>query len=385
MNPKKQIITLISLLLLTILPFSLLLYFSNNATSKFPNITQVNYNLQSDDNPITIGNFEKLSERMSLDYVSFTYEAQEISVKDTTITPVYTTHNLFELYEIKYDGKFFSEDDIIRVEKKIAISDNLALQLFFATDVIGKKIEIYDEIFTVCAVYNDSENLIDKLSKDGKERVFIPYTCANTTTHLPIHTLVYDNSSFSAPLIEQMNLPQYHFTNLSEKHKVIDTFKHIANFVLFFALCVISMLIWFYLCRHFSESIKENLSINYLFNSLLAVPIKYFLLLVVGLGIPAALLFIFFNSDFSIYIVSMYIPYDNLFDIEHYINCIIDNSHYMNSISLVGDTYLLNLYENTLNIVIWLTAIFTVSCCTLLINLINFAKLIKNKLYLNNN
>ena len=100
MNLKKQIITLISLLLLTVLPLSLLLYFSNNATSKFPNITQVNYNLQSDDNPITIGNFEKLSERMSLDYVSFTYEAQEISVKDTTITPVYTTHNLFDLYGI---------------------------------------------------------------------------------------------------------------------------------------------------------------------------------------------------------------------------------------------------------------------------------------------
>lgn len=370
--------------MLTILLFSLLLYFSNNATSKFPNITQVNYNLQSDDSPITIGNFEKLSERMSLDYVNFTYEAQEISVKDTTITPVYTTHNLFDLYGIEYDGKIFSEDDIIRVEKKIAISDTLALQLYFTTDVIGQKIEIYDEIFTVCAVYNDSENLIDKSSKDGKERVFIPYTCANTTTHLPIHTLVYDNSSFSAPLIEQMNLPQYHFTNLSEKHKVIDTFKHIANFALFIPLCVISLLIWFYLCKRFLESIKENLSVNYFFNSLLSVPFKYFLLIVVGLGIPAVLLFIFYKADFSIYIVSKYIPYDNLFDIEHYINCIIDNSHYMNSISLVGDTYLLNLYENTLNIVVWLTAIFTVSCCILLINLITFAKLIKNKLNLNN-
>ena len=88
------------------------------------------------------------------------------------------------------------------------------------------------------------------------------------------------------------------------------------------------------------------------------MPLKYALLMVVGVGIPALLLLIFLKSDFSIYIVAKYIPYDNLFDIEHYINCIIDNAHYMNNLSLVGDTYLPNLYTSSFSVVAWLTVIF---------------------------
>lgn len=380
MKLKNQIITLVSLFLLTVLSFSLLLYFSNSATSKFANVTQANYNLRSDDNPVTIGDFEELSERMSLDSVSFAYEAEEISVKDTIITPVYTTHNLFELYGIKLDGEVFSQDDVISVKKEVVISDTLALKLYFTTDVVGKEFVIHDEIFTVCAVYNDSENLIDKLSKDGKERVFIPYTCANTTTHLPIHTIVYDNDSFSAPLIEQMNLPQYHFTNMNEKAKVVDTFIHIVYLVLYIGFCVVAMLIWFYLCKQIILDIRENLIINYFLKSLLSVPIKYFLLIVVGLGVPAVLLFVFLKSDFSIYIISKYIPYDNLFDIQHYINCIIYNSHNMNNISLIGDTYLINLYESTFNVIIWLMIMFIMLFGFLLVHIVSLIQATKSRL-----
>lgn len=367
----KQIISLVIIFVLTATIFSMLLFYSYNATSKFSNITQVNYNQHSENNPITIDDFEKLSKRILLESVSFTYEAQDIDVKESNITPVYTTNSLFKLYNIKLDGEMFSEDDVINAKNKAVISDTLALQLYFTTDVIGYEIELFDETFTVCAVYSESTNLIDKLSKDGKERVFIPYTCANSTSQVPMHTLVYGNASFSAPLIEQMNLSQYHFTNLNEKAKVIETFNHIAYFVLFVALCVTALLIWFKLCKRLFKDIKEDLSVNYLLKSFLSIPVKYLLFIVVALGIPAILLFIFFKSDFSIYIVAKYIPYDNLFDIEHYINCIVDNAHYMNNLSLLGETYLLNLYANTVNISVWLTLILTVFCTVLTISIVN--------------
>lgn len=284
MNLRKQIISLIILFVLTATIFSALLLYSHNATSKFSNITQVNYNQRSENSPITIDDLEKLSKRMSLDSVSFTYEAQDIGVKESSITPVYTTHNLFKLYNIKLDGEMFSEDDVINAKKKAVISDTLALQLYFTTDVVGYEIEMFDETFTVCAIYSESTNLIDKLSKDGKERVFIPYTCANTTSQVPIHTLVYDNASFSAPLMEQMNLSQYHFTNFAEKTKVIDTFNHILFFVLFVALCVTALLIWFKLCKKLLIDIKEDLGVNYILKSFLSIPIKYLLFIVVALG-----------------------------------------------------------------------------------------------------
>ena len=371
MNLRKQIIPLTTLFVLTVTIFSVLIFYSHNATSKFSNITQVNYNQRLESSPITIDDFEKLSKRMSLESVSFTYEAQNITVRESSITPVYTTHNLFKLYNIKLDGEMFSEDDVNNAKNKVVISDTLALQLYFTTDIVGYEIEMFGETFTVCAVYSKSANLIDKLSKDGKERVFIPYTCANSTSQVPIYTMVYDNTSLSAPLVEQMNLSQYHFTNFAEKTKVIDTFNHIAYFVLFVALCVTALLIWFKLCKRLLKDIKEDLSVNYLLKSFLSIPVKYLLFIVIALGIPAILLFIFLKSDFSIYIVAKYIPYDNLFDIKHYINCVVDNAHYMNNLSLFGETYLLNLYANTVNISVWLTLILTVCCTVLTISIVN--------------
>jgi len=360
MNVKKHIITSILLLVLTATAFVFLLNFLNNAESQFLEIAQVNYNMSSGEAPASVDVINKLSQRLSSKSMSFTSEVDAIRIKDIDVLPVYTTHSLLDLYESELIGEGFTEDDVSKGAKKIIISDTLALKLFFNTDVVGEEFIINDESFIVSGVYENSTKLINKLSKDGKERVYIPYTCADSPENLPIHTIVYDTKSSSAPIIEQMNLPQYHFTDFSEKSKVIETFEHIAFFVMYIGLCVVVLYLWFNLCKRFLGDIRENLKEHYFFKSLLSVPLKYVLLAVTGVGIPLVLLLIFLKSDFSIYIVAKYIPYDNLFDIEHYINCIIDNAHYMNNLSLVGDTYLRNLYANSFSVVAWLTLIFFV-------------------------
>lgn len=374
MNVKKHIITSSLLLVLTATAFVFLLVFSDNAESQFPEIAQVNYNMSSGEAPASVEVINKLSQRLSSKSMSFTSEADAIKIKDIDVLPVYTTHSLLDLYESELIGESFTEDDVSTGAKKIIISDTLALKLYFNTDVIGKEFIINGESFIVSGVYENSAKLINKLSKDGKERIYIPYTCADSPETLPIHTIVYDTKSSSAPIIEQMNLPQYHFTDFSEKSKVIETFEHIAFFIMFMGLCVVMIYLWFKLCKRFLGDIRENLKEQYFFKSLLSVPLKYALLMVVGVGIPALLLLIFLKSDFSIYIVAKYIPYDNLFDIEHYINCIIDNAHYMNNLSLVGDTYLPNLYANSFSVVAWLTVIFFVLFVMFAINVFYIEK-----------
>lgn len=359
MNVIKWIITSFVLFLLTATAFVFILHFSDNAQSKFPNIAQVNYNTSSGEAPASVKIINKLSQRLSSESMSFTSESEVTKIKDTEVMPVYTTHSLLDLYGWELSGEGFTEDDVSKGAKKIIISDTLALKLYFNTVVIGKELIINGEYFIVSGVCENSTKLINKLSKDGKERVYIPYTCADSPENLPIHTIVYDTKSSSAPIIEQMNLPQYHFTDFSEKSKVIETFEHISFFVIYMGLLVVAVYLWFNLCKRLLGDIRENLKENYFFKSLSSVPLKYALLTVVGVGIPALLLLIFLKSDFSIYIVAKYIPYDNLFDIEHYINCIIDNAHYMNNLSLVGDTYLPNLYANSFSVVAWLTVIFT--------------------------
>ena len=232
--------------------------------------------------------------------------------------------------------------------------------MFFNTDAVGKTITLNDEVYTICGVIQESENIINSLSSDGKQRIYIPYTCYSGYENCDVYTISYDNSASSAPLIEQMKLSQYHSTNFSEKANVIRNFENIIFLILFIALCFLAIRLWYRICKKLIKDIKENLSENYILNSLKSIPIKYVLLAITAFGIPVVLLIIFFLSDFSIFIISKYIPYDNIFDVSYYLNTIIENSNMANNLALTGDTFLINLYSNSFSLLIWHVIIFAI-------------------------
>ena len=355
---KKKILSVALISVLTVFVFCLCFYFSGNALNQLPSITQMNYNLKSDEKPLTVKDMNNLSDRISFNQVSFCAELDETNVKEETVTPVLTNEFYFEIYGQKLNGDSITKENIENEDKVAVISSSLALKLFFNTDAVGKTITLNDEVYTICGVIQESENIINSLSSDGKQRVYIPYTCYSGYENCDVYTISYDNSASSAPLIEQMKLSQYHSTNFSEKAKVIKNFEHIIYLILFIALCFISMKLWYRICKKLIKDIKENLNEIYFLNSFKSIPIKYFLLTVTALGIPAVLLTIFFLSDFSIFIIPKYIPYDNIFDVSYYLNAIIENAHMSNSLLLTGNIYFLKLYSNTLSITFWLVIIF---------------------------
>ena len=355
---KKKILSVALISVLTVFVFCLCFYFSGNALNQLPSITQMNYNLKSDEKPLTVKDMNNLSDRISFNQVSFCAELDETNVKEETVTPVLTNEFYFEIYGQKLNGDSITKENIENEDKVAVISSSLALKLFFNTDAVGKTITLNDEVYTICGVIQESENIINSLSSDGKQRVYIPYTCYSGYENCDVYTISYDNSASSAPLIEQMKLSQYHSTNFSEKAKVIKNFEHIIYLILFIALCFISMKLWYRICKKLIKDIKENLNEIYFLNSFKPIPIKYILLTVTALGIPAVLLTIFFLSDFSIFIIPKYIPYDNIFDVSYYLNAIIENAHMSNSLLLTGNIYFLKLYSNTLSITFWLVIIF---------------------------
>lgn len=355
---KKKILSVALISVLTVFVFCLCFYFSGNALNQLPSITQMNYNLKSDEKPLTVKDMNNLSDRISFNQVSFCAELDETNVKEETVTPVLTNEFYFEIYGQKLNGDSITKENIENEDKVAVISSSLALKLFFNTDAVGKTITLNDEVYTICGVIQESENIINSLSSDGKQRVYIPYTCYSGYENYDVYTISYDNSASSAPLIEQMKLSQYHSTNFSEKAKVIKNFEHIIYLILFIALCFISMKLWYRICKKLIKDIKENLNEIYFLNSFKSIPIKYILLTVTALGIPAVLLTIFFLSDFSIFIIPKYIPYDNIFDVSYYLNAIIENAHMSNSLLLTGNIYFLKLYSNTLSITFWLVIIF---------------------------
>lgn len=357
---KKKILSVALISVLTVFVFCLCFYFSGNALNQLPSITQMNYNLKSDEKPLTVKDMNNLSDRISFNQVSFCVELDETNVKEETVTPVLTNEFYFEIYGQKLNGNSIIEENIKNENKVAVISSSLALKLFFNTDAVGKTITLNDEVYTICGVIQESENIINSLSSDGKQRIYIPYTCYSGYENCDVYTISYDNSASSAPLIEQMKLSQYHSTNFSEKANVIRNFENIIFLILFIALCFLALRLWYRICKKLIKDIKENLSENYILNSLKSIPIKYVLLAITAFGIPVVLLIIFFLSDFSIFIISKYIPYDNIFDVSYYLNTIIENSNMANNLALTGDTFLINLYSNSFSLLIWHVIIFAI-------------------------
>lgn len=357
---KKKILSVALISVLTVFVFCLCFYFSGNALNQLPSITQMNYNLKSDEKPLTVKDMNNLSDRISFNQVSFCVELDETNVKEETVTPVLTNEFYFEIYGQKLNGNSITEENIKNENKVAVISSSLALKLFFNTDAVGKTITLNDEVYTICGVIQESENIINSFSSDGKQRIYIPYTCYSGYENCDVYTISYDNSASSAPLIEQMKLSQYHSTNFSEKSNVIRNFENIIFLILFIALCFLALRLWYRICKKLIKDIKENLSENYILNSLKSIPIKYILLAITAFGIPVVLLIIFFLSDFSIFIISKYIPYDNIFDVSYYLNTIIENSNMANNLALTGDTFLINLYSNSFSLLIWHVIIFAI-------------------------
>lgn len=357
---KKKILSVALISVLTVFVFCLCFYFSGNALNQLPSIMQMNYNLKSDEKPLTVKDMNNLSDRISFNQVSFCVELDETNVKEETVTPVLTNEFYFEIYGQKLNGNSITEENIKNENKVAVISSSLALKLFFNTDAVGKTITLNDEVYTICGVIQESENIINSLSSDGKQRIYIPYTCYSGYENCDVYTISYDNSASSAPLIEQMKLSQYHSTNFSEKANVIRNFENIIFLILFIALCFLALRLWYRICKKLIKDIKENLSENYILNSLKSIPIKYVLLAITAFGIPVVLLIIFFLSDFSIFIISKYIPYDNIFDVSYYLNSIIENSNMANNLALTGDTFLINLYSNSFSLLIWHVIIFAI-------------------------
>ncbi|MBQ7386043.1 MAG: ABC transporter permease [Ruminococcus sp.] len=379
MTLKKHIITLVVFVVLAALALSGCLFFADNALSKLPHAGMANFNALEGDEPITVSYFDKISKRVRTKHYSFTSETEAVTLKGEKVIPVYTTCNYFELLNQPLNGKSFTEDDQTALKKKIIISDTLSLKLYLNTDAVGRILELNGEEYVVCGVFNESNNLIDKFAKDGKERIFLPYTLAENPENLPVHTIVYDTRTTSAGVIEQMNTPQYHFTSLAEKAKVINCIKHIVFLIIYAVSAVVLMYLWYKICAKLLKEIGENLKKNYFLKSFLSVPFKYIAFVITVLAIPALLVFVFIKADFSIFIVSKYIPYDNLFDIGYYLEKLCEDAQYMNTLALVGDTYRINLYSDTFSVCLWIGAIFLIFLIiTVILLLTLLKKLFKN-------
>ena len=192
---KRRIIAFSVCAIITVI-FSIL-FFSvlNNAASQLPNVTQMNYNHNADFYPITISKWEEYQNRFSTTDVSFCSELDETDIKNNTVTPILTNENYFSVMSIPITGSLKENT------KAAAISSDLALKLYFNTDVIGKKIVIGNSEYTISGVYEKQKGIVNELSSDDKERVYLHYSDYSSYKTQEVQSICYRNDDPSAPLI----------------------------------------------------------------------------------------------------------------------------------------------------------------------------------------
>lgn len=185
-------------------------------------------------------------------------------------------------------------------KKAAVISSDLALRLYFKTDVIGKNIIFDKKEYTISGVYEKPKGLINELSSDNKERVYLYYKSDSNYKNAEITEIYYNSNAPSAPLIEQMNLTQYHSTDLGEKAEIINNFKSLFFLIIFLTFVIISFKVRHKLKNKLWSEIEDNLAENYLLKSIRTIPTKYLLFIAVFFGIPSIIICVFLSLDLSL-------------------------------------------------------------------------------------
>lgn len=341
---------------MTITALSSSFFLAYNCFGKIPSITQVNYNYNSKGEQLTVKDALKII-RQTKDMViekpalSFCGEEENTHIKDIEIKPILTNSIYFKNYNINVNS--FKSDSVV-------ISKQLALKLFFNTDVMGKKIWLYNKQFTVAGIYDNKDNFINAKSDDNIERVFLNYKIAENYSDVRVSELSYKNDSYVAVIMEQMNLKNYYFTNLEHKLRVIDNFRQIIILIIYLAGLIIGFRFWHKICKKQIQLIKETLQYNYILQSFKVAQLNYLILLATGVGIPCGFIALFFVCNFNLFIIPAYIPYDNIFDIGYYIGEFLESIQQFNSTALAGNTFALKLYSFSFTSLMYLTIIFAV-------------------------
>lgn len=358
---KRNIVLYYILSIFTFVLMSIIILLMINAKKEIPSVVQLNRNITESNYGATIKSFETIVEEFSLEDATFTKEDRLAEMKGYTFLPVWTDSHFFQVGSISYKGTCITDDMIKNGSKYAVISSKLAVKLFLNSNAVGNTIEINGTDYTVCGVYKFNSNLINDMSSDIYDRVYLPYTSKENYENEIIDSIFYSVNSESAVTLSQYMPSNYSIINFSEKNMVLQDFLHIMNFILFLILSIGGLKIWYFILKALVLKVHNNLA-NFYLKEIFTNNLVYLITMSVFiLGIPIVLLITFFNMDLGIYIIPKYLPTDNIFDLSFYIQSLISNAQKNNTVMQYGNLYWTQLYVNTFNVIFWAVSLFIFS------------------------
>ncbi len=378
MTVVKRTIKISIVALVTILVMLLSILVIDNITTQIGEYTQLNYDINSEYDAMTIGSFEEILKEINDENIAFSFSDSDFEYKEKVITAQYINEYYFKINDNLLYGKDFTTENIENKDKLVIIGSTLARELFLNSNAVGKTITVNSEKYKISGIYSDEENIINDYSKNGRSYMFFPYTNKIEYEKNYIDMIIYNNNSKSSILLEQMTLDDtYYKVDFSDKTKVINDFLVIINLIIYIGVVIIVLKIRKTANKRLLKSIKKSRENNYILEGIKSEPIKYIGYIFSLIIVPVALVGAFIIIDFNIFIPSEYIPNDNIFDIAQYIERITYFQNEYNKTLLLGDIFTINLYKNSFNLLVYLITIFMITyilLTKLIINLINYLR-----------
>ena len=366
----------ICFLLLSILFFTV----SYSVGNEIPRAIEYNRSRLSEG--VTFATYEKMPQVSFTDNLALCGELNEENVeKIGKVKPALINQHFFDVYDIHVGGSGITEDHISNKIPAIVISDNAARKMSLDGNVIGQTLNVFGKDFTIVGVYHKPDSFLRGISSDIYDRVYIPYTCYEDYRKLSVDTVAAVRGSYSEkalPLLGMLSSDSgYYLENDLDIKR--DMIADLPNLLLGFIAIIFTVVVIRVIIK-MGKTASKRLSITRQTEYFTGVLRQNWLYLLSRVLIAAALiavpvlLFIFFPP--RIVIPANYVPYDNVFEIPHYLDVFTSHIQQANSNLAMGSCYYQHLFGNAM---IMLVPLLLVLMALSLVITVRISKLIKNR------
>lgn len=220
-------------------------------------------------------------------------------------------------------GTYFVSRGIESMDRFAVISDKAALALFKSLDAVGHEVNINQTRYTVIGVYEHNRSLLNDLSSDGNDMVFVPLSSqASVMEEMPVNLTVplqgNDGSQDTIGAVQQIlgaKIAGYQMEDLTQATRVMEQNMQILWFIVGITIGILLLRIGLDLLIRFTKDIRKRRQQTE--HSPFWTK-KQVCRLAVGTGLLLFTGVIWSLVSFSPYIPPQYLPKDNIFDLRHY-------------------------------------------------------------------
>lgn len=354
----KKIIIFAILFLLTLSMFFVQLSISNDSKNNLPNAVAIR---SSNGLNIKFNDIDNLHSKIAGVNQSKGSLTKDFSSKFTIVNVYKTSSDFDKLIPLDFiKGNYFIDGESPALSRYIVISESLAVEYFQNTNVVGLGLVLDNIDYTICGVYRDNKKVLNRLSQNGLENVYIPANSFEDIDSLPVHSVfVRSTSEFVNRIVDDISfeiekpLYQESVTVYTNTNRIITQSPRITLLFIAFLLSISIIFIVIKCVKNSYRYYKNDDRKHFIIYCVSTV-------IFVVIGVVVLLL-----AHFELFLPADILPNDNIFDIKHYLEMFISNVneknnyelydyHWNYSILLMAKSIIINVITLILCFVTWL-------------------------------